>query len=69
MSDRSLGDADVAVVLGEAGLTPADFEKLRTLQRLSNEEACDLGIKLNEAPGKLPADKAGSLARYLAAAQ
>ncbi len=65
----ALGDADVAAVLGEAGLTPADFEKLRTLQRLSNEEACDLGIKLNEAPGKLPADKAGALARYLAAAQ
>jgi len=66
---HALSDADVAVVLGEAGLTPADFDKLRTLQRLSNEEACDLGIKLNEAPGKLPADKAGSLARYLAAAQ
>ena len=65
----ALGDADVTAVLGEAGLTPADFEKLRTLQRLSNEEACDLGIKLNEAPVKLPADKAGALARYLAAAQ
>lgn len=62
-------DAEAAVLLGEAGLTPADFDKLRGLARLSPGDACDIGIKLNEAPAKLPADKAGPLARYLAAAQ
>lgn len=62
-------DAQAAVLLGEAGMTPADFDKLRTLARLSPGDACDIGIKLNETPAKLPADKAGPLARYLAAAQ
>ena len=62
-------DAEAAVLLGEAGLTPADFDKLRTLARLSPGDACDIGIRLNEAPARLPADKAGPLARYLAAAQ
>ena len=62
-------DAQAAVLLGEAGLTTADFDKLRGLARLSPGDACDIGIKLNEAPAKLPADKAGPLARYLAAAQ
>jgi hypothetical protein len=62
-------DSEVGKLLTEAGLTTADFDKLQKLTRLSNEEACDLAIKLNEAPSKLPADKSGPLARYLAAAQ
>jgi len=62
-------DTEAHTLLIEAGLTPADFEKLQNLARLSGEEACELGIRLNATPSKLPADKAGSLARYLAAAQ
>lgn len=62
-------DAEIRTLLTEAGLTDTDFDKLQRLARLSNEEACDLAIKLNEAPGKLSADKSGPLARYLAAAQ
>lgn len=62
-------DAEAGALLAEAGLTAADFERLRTLARLSEAEACNLGIRLNEAPGKLPPDKTGPLARYLAAAR
>jgi hypothetical protein len=62
-------DAEAAMLLTEAGLTSDDFDRLKNLARQSAQEACDLGIKLNEAARKLPAEKAGPLARYLAAAQ
>lgn len=62
-------DTEARTLLVEAGLTPSDFEKLQNLAKLSSEEACELGIRLNGAPGKLPPDRAGGLARYLAAAQ
>lgn len=62
-------DTEARALLVEAGLTPADFDKLQNLAKLSGEEACELGIRLNATPSKLPADKAGGLARYLAAAQ
>lgn len=63
------GDTEAGALLAEAGLTASDFERLQNLARLSGAEACDLGIRLNEAPTKLPPDKAGPLARYLAAAR
>lgn len=66
---RVPNDTEARDLLVEAGLTPADFEKLQNLAKLSAEEACELGIKLNGTPLKLPPDKAGGLARYLAAAQ
>jgi hypothetical protein len=62
-------DTEARALLVEAGLTPADFDKLQNLAKLSGEEACELGIRLNDTPSKLPADTAGGLARYLAAAQ
>ena len=62
-------DTEAQALLVEAGLTPADFEKLQNLAKLSAEEACELGIKLNGTPSRLPPDKAGGLSRYLAAAQ
>lgn len=62
-------DSEARDLLVEAGLTPPDFEKLQNLAKLSGEEACELGIRLNATPPRLPSDKAGRLARYLAAAQ
>lgn len=62
-------DTEARALLVQAGLTPADFEKLQNLAKLSGEEACEMGIRLNGMPSKLPPDKAGGLARYLAAAQ
>jgi hypothetical protein len=65
----SPSDAEAATLLTEAGLTSDDFDRLKNLARQSAGEACNLGIKLNETSRKLPAEKAGPLARYLAAAQ
>lgn len=65
----SPSNAEAAALLSEAGLTVDDFERLANLALQSAEEACDLGIKLNEASRQLPAEKAAPLARYLAAAQ
>lgn len=65
----ALSDTEAAALLAEAGLTADDFDRLKTLARQSAQEACDLGIKLNEASRKLPTEKADPLARYLAAAQ
>ena len=62
-------DTEARELLVEAGLTAGDFEQLQNLAKLSPEEACELGIRLNGTPSKLPADRAGGLARYLAAAQ
>lgn len=62
-------DTEARELLAEAGLTTGDFEQLQNLAKLSPEEACELGIRLNGTPSKLPADRAGGLARYLAAAQ
>ena len=62
-------DTEAGALLDEAGFKATDLDKLRRLTRLSPGEACELAIKLNEAPAKLPADKSGPLARYLAAAQ
>ena len=62
-------DTEARGLLVEAGLTPDAFDKMQNLAKLSGEEACELGIRLNGTPSRLPPDKAGGLARYLAAAQ
>lgn len=69
-SDRVVSsDAEVRTLLTDAGLTADDFDKLQRLARLSSEDACNVAIRLNEAPEKLSKEQQGPLARYLAAAQ
>ena len=62
-------DGEVRALLAEAGFQPADFEKLGRLARLPNGEACDLALKVNDAPQKVPADRRGALMRYLLTVQ
>jgi len=62
-------DAEARALLAAAGFTPDDFDRLARLVRLSNEEACDIALKFNDAPAKLPADKRGLLMRYLLTVQ
>ena len=62
-------DAEARALLAEAGFTADDFDRLARLMRLSNEEACDIALKFNDAPAKLPADKRGLLMRYLLTVQ
>lgn len=62
-------DAEVRTLLTEAGFQPADFDRLGRLARLSNQQACDMALKVNDAPQKVPADKRGALMRYLLTVQ
>jgi hypothetical protein len=62
-------DAEARALLTEAGFQPADFDRLSRLARLPNEAACDLALKVNDAPQKVPADKRGALMRYLLTVQ
>ena len=56
-------------LLGEAGYEQDDLDKLAHLASLTNEEACDIALKFNEAPSKLPPAKRGALMRYLLTVQ
>jgi hypothetical protein len=58
-------DAEVRTLLTDAGFQSADFDKLNRLARLPIEEVCDMALKINDAPQKVPADKRGALMRYL----
>lgn len=62
-------DSEVRALLTETGFQPADFDRLARLARLPIEEACDLALKVNDAPSKVPADKRGPLMRYLLTVQ
>jgi hypothetical protein len=62
-------DGEVRALLAEAGFQPADFERLGRLARLPNEQACDLALRVNDAPNKVAADKRGALMRYLLTVQ
>jgi hypothetical protein len=62
-------DAEVRALLAEAGFQSADFDKLARIARLPDVDACELALKFNDAPSKLPADKRGPLMRYLLTVQ
>jgi hypothetical protein len=62
-------DAEARTLLTEAGFQPADFDRLKRLARLPVEEACDMALKFNDTPQKVPADKRGALMRYLLTVQ
>ena len=69
-SQKLMSDLLAALLqLAEAGFQPADFDRLSRLARLPNEAACDLALKVNDAPQKVPADKRGALMRYLLTVQ
>jgi hypothetical protein len=62
-------DTEARTLLTEAGFQQADFDRLKRLARLPVEEACDMALKFNDAPQKVPADKRGALMRYLLTVQ
>ena len=62
-------DAEVRTLLTEIGFQPADFDKLKRLARLPVDEVCDMALKVNDAPQKVPSDKRGALMRYLLTVQ
>lgn len=55
----------MGAMLQEAGFTKPDFDKLNSFGSLSNDVSCDIELKLNQVPTKLPPDKRGPYARYI----
>jgi hypothetical protein len=62
-------DVEVRALLAEGGFQPADFDRLKRLARLPVDDACDMALKVNDVPQKVPADKRGALMRYLLTVQ
>jgi len=56
---------DMGAMLTEAGFQKLDFDRLNSFGSLSNDVSCDVELKLNQVPTKLPADKRGAYARYI----
>jgi hypothetical protein len=56
---------EIAAMLPQAGFTPADFDRLKAVQTLSNEASCDLELKLDSAAPLLPVDRRGAFARAI----
>jgi hypothetical protein len=49
----------------EAGFQKIDFDRLNAFATLSNDIACDIELKVDEVPPKLPAGKRGAFARFV----
>jgi hypothetical protein len=57
--------AEVLEMLHQAGFQKIDFDRLNTFATLSNDVACDIELKVDQVPPKLPADKRGAFARFV----
>jgi hypothetical protein len=66
---RVVSDAEAHALLAEAGFTAEEFDKLAHLSRLSEQDACMIALKFNEAPWKVAAEKRGPMMRYLLTVQ
>ena len=58
-------DQQFVAMLGEAGFTPADFQKLGDSLKVSDAEICALELQIDTAPARLGADKRGPFSRYM----
>jgi len=60
-----LKTGEVGRILGEAGYTDKDLERLNTFEKLSTVDGCAATVKLYGAPRALPTERGGALARWL----
>jgi hypothetical protein len=51
--------------LRQAGFRQIDFDRLNNFATLSNDIACEIELKVDQVPDKLPADKRGAFARFV----
>ena len=56
---------EVLDLLRQAGFQKIDFDRLNSFATLSNDVACDIELKVDQVPPKLPADKRGPFARFV----
>jgi len=52
--------AEILDLLRQAGFQKIDFDRLNAFATLSNDIACDIELKVDQVPPKLPADKRGA---------
>jgi hypothetical protein len=57
--------AEILDLLRDAGFQKVDFDRLNAFASLSNEVACEIELKVDQVPPKLPADKRGAFARFV----
>jgi hypothetical protein len=57
--------AEILDMLREAGFQKIDFDRLNAFATLSNDIACEIELKVDQVPPKLPADKRGTFARFV----
>jgi hypothetical protein len=57
--------AEILDMLREAGFEKIDFDRLNAFATLSNDIACEIELKVDQVPPKLPADKRGPFARFV----
>jgi len=53
--------------LREAGFQKSDFDKLNSFATLSNDVSCEMELKVNQAPSKMPAARQGPFSRFVLA--
>jgi hypothetical protein len=56
---------EIVQLLGQAGFTQDDLDGLNRFAALSSIRACDIDLKIDGAPPKLPADKQGPFSRFV----
>jgi hypothetical protein len=56
---------DVVQLLGQTGFTQLDLDDLNRFAALSSIRACDIDLKIDGAPPKLPPDKQGPFSRFV----
>jgi len=59
------GRTEILDMLRDAGFQQVDFDRLNAFATLSNEIACEIELKVDQVPPKLPADKRGAFARFV----
>ena len=64
---KSVSNTEFAEMLRTAGFTPDDFAKFRQAATLKDDELCELELRIDDAPSKLPDDKRGAFARFVIA--
>ena len=57
--------AEILDMLRDAGFQKVDFDRLNAFATLSNDIACEIELKVDQVPPKLPADKRGPFARFV----
>jgi len=56
---------EVVQLLGRAGFTSDDMDALNRFAALPSLRACDVDLKIDGAPPKLPAAKQGAFSRFV----